>query len=338
MDTMVTNPSFNAMLVSASLLLPIFLPVAAVAQTEGVVSTQTLVRADAKHENVIPNATAITLQLNGKSAQLTSLTQLPPSGAQVALLIDDGLSRSAGVQLNDLKNFANDLPPGTEVFIGYMRNGGIDAVVPFTTDHESAAAKVRLPIGAPGISASPYFCLSDFVKHWPGEGSAFADRGPVDLDGGAAGPKKARFVILLTNGVDPYNGSTSVLNQDSPYVEAAATDAQRAGVQVSAIYYSDAGFRGGRGSFSGQSYLQQVADATGGVLYNEGPINPVSLQPYFQEFAHDISETYVATFNADAGAGGHDHLLRLKMSSTVPKLKLRYPAEVRPGNQESGAQ
>jgi hypothetical protein len=66
-----------------------------------------------------------------------------------------------------------------------------------------------------------------------------------------------------------------------------------------------------------------------------GPINPVSLKPYFDQFAHDLSETYVATFAADAGQGGKEHLLRLKMSTSVPKLKLRYAQNVRPGNIES---
>ncbi len=303
----------------------LLLPLTALAQNEGLVPTQALVRAESKQPVTIPDATAVTLQLNGKSAQLTSLTPVKPSGIQVALLIDDGLSRSAGIQLNDLKNFANQLPPGTEVFVGYMRNGTVEPVVPFTTDHEEAVSKVRLPLGSPGISASPYFCLSEFVRHWPGMN--------LNEDTGSGAPQKARFVIMVTNGVDPYNGSTSILNQDSPYVAAAAVDAERAGVAVSSIYYSDAGFRG-RGSFSGQSYLAQVADATGGTAYNIGPINPVSLSPYFKQFAHDLSETYVATFTADAGAGGKEHLVRLKMSTNVPKLKLKYPENVRPGNQE----
>jgi hypothetical protein len=301
------------LLTAAALLLPI----TAFAQQEGLVPTQTIVRADSK-ENVLPTATAVTLQLNGKPAQLASLTPIVPYGIQVALLIDDGLSRSAGIQLDDLKGFATNLPPGAEVYVGYMRNGEVETVVPFTTDYAEVASKVRLPFGMPGISASPYFCLSEFVKHWPG------------LAG--EGPKKARFVVMVTNGVDPYNGSTSPLNQDSPNVEAAAEDAQRAGVAVSSVYYSDAGFRGGRGSFSGQSYLQQVADATGGNSFNMGPINPVSLKPYFQQFAHDLSESYIATFNADAGT--KDHMVRLKMSTSIPKLKLRYPQDVRPGNQE----
>jgi hypothetical protein len=328
MNMMKLKLGLTPLLATATLLLPL----SAVAQNEGLLPTQTLVRADSK-QNIIPDASAITLQLNGKSTPLTSLQLVPPSGVQVALLIDDGLSRSAGIQLNDLRGFAEDMPPGVEVFVGYMRNGTVEQVVPFTTDHAQAAAAVRLPLGSPGISASPYFCLSEFVRHWPGAGSNFGDRGPAENDG-APGAQKARFVIMVTNGVDPYNGSTSILNQDSPYVASAAVDAERAGVSVSSVYYSDAGFRG-RGSFSGQSYLSQIADATGGTEYNMGPINPVSLKPYFDQFAHDLSETYVATFNADAGKGGKEHLVRLKMNTSIPKLKLRYPENVRPGNLES---
>jgi len=301
------------------------LPIAALAQNEGVLPTQALVQAVSK-QNVIPTATAITLQLNGKNTPLTSLVPLSGNGIQVALLIDDGLSRSAGIELSDLREFPAMLPPGTEIYIGYMRNGTVETAENFTIDHGDAGSKIRLPLGSPGISASPYFCLSEFVRHWPGT---------TPGDEGSA--HKARFVIMLTNGVDPYNGSTSILNQDSPYVAAAAVDAQRAGVTVSSIYYSDAGFRG-RGSFSGQSYLSQVGEATGGTLYNQGPINPVSLKPYFQQFGHDLSETYIATFPADAGAGGKEHLVRLKFSTSIPKLKLRHPDNVRPGNLESAVQ
>ncbi len=302
------------------------LPLAAHAQgDEGLLPTQMLVRADSKNA-AAPTQNTLTLQLNSKSTAVTSLTPVQPGGVQIALLIDDGLSRSAGIQLNDIRDFATALPPGTELMIGYMENGRVLVVQPFTTDHAAAANAVRLPQGVPGESASPYFCLSDFVKRWPGA--------PED---NPSGGRKARFIIMLTNGVDPYNGSDRITNQNSPYVAAAAYDAQRAGVSVSSIYYRDAGFRGGRGSLSGQSYLQQVADSTGGQLYNIGPIDPVQIKPYFNEFMHDISETYIATFDAHAAAGGKEHLVRVKMNSTVPKLKLRHAEEVRPGNLESPA-
>ena len=48
-----------------------------------------------------------------------------------------------------------------------MQYGHVVAEQPFTTDHAQAASTLHLPEGMPGMSASPYICLSDFVKHWP---------------------------------------------------------------------------------------------------------------------------------------------------------------------------
>jgi hypothetical protein len=137
---------------------------------------------------------------------------------------------------------------------------------------------------------------------------------------------------MLTDGVDPYNGSTSVMNQDSPYVDAAIKDAQRAGVAIYAIYFGDAGIRGRSADFSGQSYLAELAEGTGGVSFWEGVGNPVSMAPFLGQFQRAIAETYVATFNAPMGNNPQKDLVRVKF--TAPKLKLHAPEEVRPGNQE----
>jgi len=285
------------------------------AQIEGPSSTQALVTVDSKSDQM-PTISNVTLAVNGKKEQLTGWAQVPPTGAQVAILIDDGLRESVGRELGDLKAFATSLPQGTELFIGYMRDGGVVQEAGFTTDHSAAAEKFRLPLGSPGISASPYFCLSEFVKHWPSNRPA------------------ARFVMMITNGVDPYNGSTSPLNQDSPYVQAATDDAIRAGVQVSSIYFQDSGFRGRRGSFSGQSYLAQVSQSTGGTAYYQGMGDPVSMTPFLNQFKHAMSETFVATFQANAS--GKNPLVRVKASSDLHGVKLHTPDAVRPGNMESG--
>jgi hypothetical protein len=298
---------------------------ASFAQMEGPVSTQALVAVDTKSDQT-PTISNVMLSVNGKKEQLTSWTQVPPTGAQIAVLIDDGLRESVGRELNSLRAFANSLPPGTELFIGYMRNGTVFQEAPFTTDHAAAAAKFRLPVGTPGVSASPYFCLSEFVKHWPSNRPA------------------ARFVMMITNGVDPYNGSTSIMNQDSPYVQAATEDAARAGVAVYSIYFADAGFggggggrrgRGGSASFSGQSYLAQVSEGTGGTAYWQGIGNPVSMIPYLDAFKRSVSETYVATFQAEP-QGKKNDLVRLKASTDIRGVKLRAPDQVRVGNMESG--
>jgi hypothetical protein len=286
------------------------------AQLEGPTTTQTLVMVDSKTQ--APAMADVTLKVNGHQEALTGWSPVAANGVQIAILIDDGLRESVGRELNSLKAFVNNLPEGTQIFIGYMRNGEVFSAQPFTTDHAAAGARFRLPEGSPGISASPYFCLSEFVKHWPS----------------TSGQPGARFVLMLTNGVDPYNGSTSPLNQDSPYVQQAVTDAQRAGVSVSSIYFGDAGFRGNRGSFSGQSYLSQVSDGTGGRAYFEGTGSPVSLAPYLRQFQHSISETFVASFMANASG---KKLVEVKADTKVHGVKLHAPEQVRPGNLESPA-
>ena len=144
------------------------MPALAAAQAgESQVPTQMLVRPDSKNVDTLTQS-ALTLQIDNKPAQLTSLSPVRAGNIQVALLIDDGLSRSAGIQLEDLRSFAVSLPPDTELLVGYMTNGTIRVEQPFTTDHNLAASRIRIPFGVPGQSASPYFCLSEFVKHWPG--------------------------------------------------------------------------------------------------------------------------------------------------------------------------
>lgn len=286
------------------------------AQQEGLVPTQALVTLDAKTQQPL-TATNLRVKVNRHEAKLSNVVPVAANGTQVALLIDDGLRSSVGRQIPDIKSFITSLPAGAEIFVGYMQNGRVVPAQDFTTDHAAAAANLRLPLGGVGISASPYFCLSDFVKNWPGGSSS---------EGTMLAPK-ARFVMMLTNGVDPYNGSVSPTNQTSPYVDAAIADAQRAGVAVYSIYYGDAGYRGQAASFSGQNYLSSVAEATGGRAYFQGLGSPVSLTPFFKQFTKSLSESYVASFDAP----GTMKLVDLKFETTLKSTKLQSAQMVRPG-------
>jgi hypothetical protein len=303
------------------------LGLAAQAQPEGPVPTQVLVSVDAKS---VPPAdpSALTVTVNDRREPLTAWAPVVPANAQVALLIDDGLRETIGRELDNLRAFVRTLAPGVEILVGFMQYGHVVAEQPFTTDHAQVASTLHLPEGVPGMSASPYICLSDFVRRWPGSGSAASS---------VAGPSssshtKARFVIMITNGVDPYNGSTSALNQGSPYVDTAVSDAQRAGVAVYAIYFSDAGIRGPSANNSGQDYLAQLTQGTGGVSFWEGIGNPVSTAPFLAQFQHVLAETYIATFLAPTGRDPQRDLVRVKFAA--PKVKLHAPELVLPGNRE----
>jgi hypothetical protein len=299
---------------------------AARAQQEGLVPTQVLVNVDAK-STPPESASALTVSVNDHNGPVSGWAPVDPSNAQVALLIDDGLRERVGREIENLRTFVKTMAPGVEVLVGYMQNGHVVADQPFTADHAAAAATLHLPQGMPGISASPYFCLSDFVKHWPDSGGSSG----VGM-GGAPAQHKARFVLILTNGVDPYNGGTSVMNQGSPYVDAAISDAQRAGVAVYAIYFGGAGIGGGSADNSGQDYLAQLTEGTGGVNYWQGMGNPVSMAPFLTMFQHAVAETYVASFAAPTGKDPQRDMVRVKFSAA--KTKLHAPDQILPGNRE----
>jgi hypothetical protein len=281
---------------------------------EGPAPTTALIHVQSRSD-VPLNPAMLKLQVNGHDTAITSVRPVSSEAPQIAILIDDGLRGSFDLQTKDVANFINGLPPRAEVLVGYMQNGTVrSATGQFSTNREAVVSQLRVPISSPGISASPYFCLSDFVKRWPA-----SNPGP-------------RFVLMITNGIDPYNGRASIMNQDSPYVQAAQEDAQRAGVAVYSIYFTEAGVRGG--SLSGQSYLGQVAEATGGELFNQGPITPVSLTPYFAQFNKAIAESYLLNFAVNVRGGKSDDLSRIRLKTSQPGVKLHAPEAVRAGMAE----
>ncbi len=276
---------------------------------EGPVPTSALISVISKHDAQL-DPTMLKLQVNRHDSPITAVTPLAPKNLQIAILIDDGLRGSFSLQLNELRDFVTELPAGTQTLVGYMQNGTV-RTRGFSASPAEVVGDLRIPLSSPSVSASPYFSLSDFVKRWP------------------SNQPGARIVLLITNGVDPYNGRPSVMNQDSPYVQTAQDDAQRAGVAVYSIYYPDAGMRGG--SFSGQSYLQQVAEATGGQSFYQGTIPPVSFKPYLEQFRKAIFESYTVSFKASATNEKRDTLTQIKISTSQPGVKIIAPQAVHPG-------
>jgi VWFA-related protein len=229
------------------------------------------------------------------------------AGLQLVLLLDDSSRGSLGLQLNDLKNFLTALPPTTQVALGYMRNGTPNLVQNFTSDHAQAAQALRLPQGSAGINGSPYFCLSDLVKHWPGGDS-----------------NVRREVIMVTDGVDRYSGRR--FDPENPYVRAAVTDAQKAGVIVYSIYYRGAGRFDQNLAVTdgGQNYLTQVSGETGGKVYLEGFGNPVSFSPFLSDIQRKLQNQYELSFVSTSKPG----LQPIRVKTNQPNTTLQWPARV----------
>ena len=279
---------------------------------EGPVPTTATIQVQSKSGAPLDPA-MLTLQVNGKDTPILSVKPIPPPGAQIAILIDDGLRFTFGNQLSDFADFINGLPPGAKVLVGYMQNGIVRGMSTFSANHKAVADQLRITTSIAGINGSPYFTLSEFAKHWPSTEPG------------------ARFVLLVTNGVDPYNGRPTVMNQNSPYVQTAQEDAQRAGVAVYSIYFPQSYPRGAKGSFSGQSYLAQVGEATGGMSFNMGTITPPSLAPYLTQFSKAIASSYMVRFNVNYPRVKRDTLVRIRLKTSQPGVKLQTPDNVHPG-------
>jgi hypothetical protein len=259
---------------------------------------------------VKPLASNDVFAYTGKNrTEVTSLQPLQGDQASMQLFIfldDSTRSGTLGTQLPELKNFVRSLPPSTQVAIGYMRNGGFNLVQGFTTEHERAANSLRLPQSIPGVNGSPYFALSYLVKHWPSKEQA-----------------GRRAVLMLTDGVDRYYENNSTAD---PYVDASAKDSQHFGVLVYSIYMHGAGLysSSGWGVTMAQSRLDQVSKATGGELYTQGLISPISLAPYLSELTDRLSNQYRVTFVASKNSG----LQTVQFRTEVPGVKIIGPQKV----------
>jgi hypothetical protein len=223
------------------------------------------------------------------------------AGLELFILIDDSSAHSVDSQLGDIRKFIDAQPGSARIGVAYMQNGTARIVQDLTSDHAAASKSLRLPLGIAGANASPYFAFSDLMKRWPKSN----DR---------------REVLMVTNGIDLYYGSGDL--QD-PYLSAAIDDAQKAGVQVSAIYSPGVGHFGHSYwlTYWGQMYLAEMADRTGGEAYYIGMTGPpVAFAPYLNDLADRMNHQYILTFIAkpEKKAG----LRRVKVRTEVPNAEL----------------
>ncbi|MFL6436387.1 MAG: hypothetical protein ACJ71Q_02320 [Terriglobales bacterium] len=270
-----------------------------------------IVAAEARHGKDVPQIRAEDVIVTQSKQRQKVIAWQPiassQTGMQLFLLIDDSLSSSdLGSKLNDIRGFITSLPATVQIGVAYMRNGAALAVQNLTTNHEQAAKALRLPTGDSGASASSYFSLQDLLKHWP-QGS------------------DAREVIMITDGIDSYWDANSL---DDPYVNSAIEQAQRQGVMVNAIYARGDGHLGHTlwRINSGQTFLSEVADATGGEAYYLANDSPVSFTPYFKDLTERTKHQYLLTF--DAQPGRKSGFQPIKVSTEVPNVDLVAPNRV----------
>ena len=255
---------------------------------------------------VAPTPEQLHLSVDGRQAQVTAIDSLNSTSSpiEMVLLIDSGLSSSLATQYEELSGFISSLPKETSIALAYMQNGQAVLATPLTSDPAVARKGLRLPLGMRGISASPYFCLTDLAEHWPSS---------------ATGVR--RVVVMITDGFDPYE---PFFNPDDPYLQQAISKSVRAGIQVNSIFWGSPRFR--RAAFIGQNLLDIVSNATGGVSYGFGFMNAVSIAPYLSQVRTQLDSQYLIHFTATRR--GKDDVLDARMKTEGFNAKLETPQKV----------
>ncbi|MGA8529126.1 MAG: hypothetical protein WB622_05380 [Acidobacteriaceae bacterium] len=285
----------------------------AIAQNENQGQGQAIVTVLPKKNSAPPSDVsqqAVEVSVNGKKTDVSAWQTVGRDHAPVelVLLIDEGARTSLGRELDDITRFVQSLPPNVKFAIGYMENGRAALAGPLTSDHTQALRGLHLPMGQPGESASPYFCLSDLAKRWP------------------SGDREARReVIMITDGVDYYERR---YDPQDPYMLAAIQDSVRAHLVVYSIYWRNAGFadRTEYANNTGQNLLSQVTQGTGGNSYWIGLGNPVSMQPYFEDFSRRLQNQYELGFMVPLRGKAEEETLRVRVKA--PDTSVTAPQQV----------
>ncbi len=254
----------------------------------------------------------LSVKVNGKEATVTRWQQFNPnSPVELVLLIDGAARTSLSTQMSDIEKFVQTLPPNVSATIAYMQNGSADLTGPLTTDRTETLRGLRIPTGGvPGVSASPYFCLSSLAQHWP-----------------STNRQARREVVMVTDGVDYYDGALHYDPED-PYLQAAISDAVKAQLVVYSIYWRNTGRLDQTlaATNAGENLLAQLTHATGGSDYWIGYGDPVSLQPYFEDIEHRLSNQYELGFMTPSNGKTQVDTFRLKVNA--PGAKVDTPEQV----------
>lgn len=256
--------------------LPVF---AALTLLSAPVFGQTLiVTAEGSHGAPPPAITKDELKVEVAGHPAAIETWTPLKGAESPLelyvVIDDGVDTDLALQYPALKSFISSQPASTRVGLAYLRNGAAFTASNVNASNESTMKALRIPLGEPGISSSPYMGISDLLKKWPAA-------------------QARREILLLTSGIDPW----SPTDPQNPYLLKAISDAQKAGVLVHSIYYGGAGHLGHSywRSTWGQNFLSELGDETGGEAYWQGTASPVAFEPYLKDLTQRFQNQYLLT-------------------------------------------
>jgi hypothetical protein len=270
--------------------------------TPGTVPVSIIVSVEAKHGKEVPAVYKqdVMVMHDKDRLQVTAWDpcQSAQAGVELFVIVDDATSTDIGLQFDDLKKFMQAQPPTTLIGVAYARNGAAMVAQNLTQDHAQAAKALRLPQGF-GATASPYLSVTDLAKKWPPSA-------------------RCRQIMMVSSGIDYLQSGPQ-----NTYLAQAIDQAQRAAIQVYAIYAQPVG-HAGHDFFRlnwGQNNLAQLTDETGGEFYIQGVTAPIAFAPYLTEYAEKLTHQFRLTFLAQPAAKAGFQRIKLETEVTNAELE-----------------
>lgn len=228
------------------------------------------------------------------------------SPLNLAVLIQDDVVSSIGLEINSLAAFIRRLPRGSRVSVGYLRTGTLQVRQKFSPDLERAAKALRPPLGV--ASAAPYNPYVEVIEAL----------GRFDSQ-----PAGRRAILLVSDGLDISRGISSSSAAQSVDLDRAINEAQRRSVAIYSFFApTTTSLASGSLISDAQGSLQRLSDDTGGQAFFQGLGVPTSFEPFIRELGSALERQIALTYlSTHPGKGFH----RVKISSSRPDVDVNYP-------------
>ena len=195
----------------------------------------------------------------------------------IAILIQDDLVSQVSNEIGVTADFIRSLPTGSRVMVGYITSGSLQVRQPFTTDLNSAARSLRIPMSSTSASPyNPYVEVIEAMRHF---------------DSRQAGKN---VVLLVSDGLDDSRGFDATSAGRTIDLERAVREANARNVAVYSFYAPSVGLSSHNrlAASYGQSSLNRISDETGGRAFFQGTTGFVSFDPYFKQLRQALNQVY----------------------------------------------
>lgn len=218
--------------------------------------------------------TAAAFASNSDNAQKSAAIEVP---LNIAILIQDDLISQVGNEMDLTRDFIRSLPSGSRVMVGYIRSGSLQVRQPFTTDLETAARSLRIPVSSTAAAPfNPYVEVVDALRKFD------------------SGWKGTNAVLLISDGLDTSRGFDVTSAGNTLDLHRAIEHANDRNVAIFTFYAPSVGLtsRSRLAASYGQSSLNRLANETGGKAFFQGTTGFVSFDSHFRRLREAINAQY----------------------------------------------